>query len=251
MLEFITDHADCFQAFVSNPAYVGLTLLSLAAAFAVFFKFRDEVRSLKRKVVFAYAHLAFLVFPVMLFLYTMVCTSPAVGCSNMGWLDAAGIIIPSTLAASLVAGLVALPFLFAASSKSRRHTGSEAQWLDETARRLGIRSPRLYLLDDARPQAFSFSSVFSAVFVSVGAFDLLSRKEREAVLLHELGHLKSGSSSLKFSALLLRLATPLAARSFHDALSAEEEKADDFAAAAQGTRRHLQSARKKFESFNA
>ncbi len=249
MLEFITDHVHCLEAFFSNPFYIGLSLLSLSAAFIVFFKFRDEKRSLKLKIAMAYGHIVLLAFPIMLFLYTMVCASPAVSCGNMGWLETAGVIIPGTLLASLFAGVVAVPALFVFSSNSRRFRGREARWLGAMARQLGIRPPRVYVVEDARPQAFSFSSVFSAVFISLGALELLSKREREAVLLHELGHLKSGSSSLKFSALLLKLATPVSARSFHEALSAEERKADNFAARLQGTRKFLESARKKVEEF--
>jgi len=236
-------------SFASNPAYVGLSLASIILAAFIFLKFRAEQRSLKRKVIFAYGFFSLLVFPLMLFLYTMACSSNPLACHAMGSLEIATILIPGTLVVSLAAGVVGIPCLFIFSTKSRRVTGREARWVQRQARRMGIRTPQLYVIDDARPQAFSFSSVLSAVFISLGAMELLSKKEREAVLIHELGHIRSGASSLKFSALLLKLATPVSAKAFHSTLSTEEKNADDLAAAVQGTRKYLNSAKKKFDAF--
>ena len=87
-------------------------------------------------------------------------------------------------------------------------------------------------------------------FQSGALFDSMTVYDNVAFPLRELGHLKSGSSSLKFSALLLKLATPLAASAFHQALDAEERRADDFAAKAQGTRKYLESARRKVDAFS-
>ncbi len=250
MLDFLSSHVPCLASFLSNPYFVGLSLLSFVLAFFSFLYLRREGKSLKRKVAFAYGHVAFLAFPFVLFLYTMSCTALPTACQGMDWMESAALILPATLLVSLLSGLVAVPLLLAASAKSRRYHGPEAQWLQDKARFLGVKPPRLYLVDEAKPQAFSFSSLFSAVFVSLGAFELLSKKEKEAVLLHELGHVKTGASSLKFSALLLKLLTPQAAHAFHEALSAEEKKADEFAASVQGTRAHLESARRKFEAFD-
>ena len=80
--------------------------------------------------------------------------------------------------------------------------------------------------------------------------DLLSRKELEAVLLHELNHLSNGSPHIKISLAILNRFSPLA-RAIPVAYSRYEEKrADDFAKSRQLTKRYLEGARRKAEIFD-
>jgi beta-lactamase regulating signal transducer with metallopeptidase domain len=88
------------------------------------------------------------------------------------------------------------------------------------------------------------------VHISVGMFDLLQRKEHEAVVLHELAHVRQHSSFEKFSTALARVFSPLAHfASVSERVSAEEAAADAFAAKQQGTSRHLAAAQRKVRQF--
>jgi Zn-dependent protease with chaperone function len=80
--------------------------------------------------------------------------------------------------------------------------------------------------------------------------DILSEKELEGVLLHEYSHLASNSSLYKTSNWLYSriplLHAFLDGRSLEDE---EEREADAFAAKRQGTRRFLNSAKRKLKVY--
>ena len=78
-------------------------------------------------------------------------------------------------------------------------------------------------------------------------FDVLNKKEIEAVLLHELAHIKRMSSVGKVSQKLMLFSPFYKIASFGH--SREEEIADEFAIQAQGTSMHIKNARKKFDAF--
>jgi beta-lactamase regulating signal transducer with metallopeptidase domain len=123
--------------------------------------------------------------------------------------------------------------------------------VDTTAKRLGIKSPKIYLVDKAEPVAFSFSNISPRIFITVGLTELLKPKELQAVLLHELGHIKHKSSFLKFTSALLRLFMPLSSfHSLHPELQREEKEADKVAVSIQGTDRYLLSAKEKINSLS-
>jgi Zn-dependent protease with chaperone function len=97
-------------------------------------------------------------------------------------------------------------------------------------------------VDTAKPYAFALKK---DVFITVGMFDILTKKEQEAVLLHELGHVRQKTSLRKFTAAVMRLVSPVSAFYTHKVLNAEERDADAFAASIQGTTRYVLSARAK------
>jgi heat shock protein HtpX len=63
----------------------------------------------------------------------------------------------------------------------------------EMAERAGIPMPRVYLLDDYIPNAYSFGNT---IVLSLGLFEVLDREEILAVAAHELGHIKNGDTKL-------------------------------------------------------
>jgi len=73
----------------------------------------------------------------------------------------------------------------------------EMEWLydgiAEMAGKAGIGMPRVYILDDYIPNAYSFKNT---IVLSLGLFEVLDREEILAVAAHEIGHLKNGDTRL-------------------------------------------------------
>jgi len=148
-----------------------------------------------------------------------------------------------------VLGLVIAPFLFI-RKHLRNATEMKNNYLTKFLNKHSDKILGIYLLDMAKPIAFSTCNFKHRIFISVGILDLLTRKETEAVLLHELAHINNKSSLLKSSTFVLRLFSPLSSFStFHNELSREEIKADKFAIKSQGTNRHLKTAKRKIDGF--
>ncbi|PAP75897.1 zinc metalloprotease HtpX [Rubrivirga marina] len=63
---------------------------------------------------------------------------------------------------------------------------------ERLAERAGIPMPRLYLVPDPQPNAFATgrSPAHGVVAVNQGLLDLLTRREVEGVIAHEIGHIK-------------------------------------------------------------
>ncbi len=61
------------------------------------------------------------------------------------------------------------------------------------AKKAGIRMPKIYLLEDYIPNAYSFKNTL--VF-SLGLFEVLGEEEILAVAAHEIGHIKNGDTKL-------------------------------------------------------
>ena len=73
----------------------------------------------------------------------------------------------------------------------------------------------------------------------------------QAVLLHELYHIKNKSSIWKFSLNQIKRFSPLSYfSSIRKSINNEERDADLFAIKVQGTKRFLQSAKKKINQFD-
>jgi heat shock protein HtpX len=71
----------------------------------------------------------------------------------------------------------------------------EMPWLydgiAEMAMKAGLPMPRIYLLDDYIPTAYSFKD---AIVLSLGLFEVLDQDEILAVAAHELGHIMNGDT---------------------------------------------------------
>jgi Zn-dependent protease with chaperone function len=141
-------------------------------------------------------------------------------------------------------------FLFT-NQKNEIINGSLYDFVRRYSKRLNISAPKIYAVNKAEPVAFSFRSFKSAIFLSIGLFDILDRKETEAVVLHELAHIKQKSSIIKFSNQILNVFSPLSivARFNHDS-SYEEEAADKFVVKVQKTAGHISSAKMKLRDFD-
>lgn len=222
--------------------------LGLAATIILLLKY--HAFSAKQKIGLIYSHLAALVFPGVLLTTNMACGFLCLPCFENPL--ALGLLaLPGTLLLAGVAGFVVIPGYFLLSRRHAPLSGALASFVREQAGKLGMRSPRLLLLDRAQPLAFSFRAAATAIVLSVGLLDVLSRKEAEAVLLHELHHLKFRASLLKLSTHLLKLSPFSFLMGFQGDLGREEARADHFAAAVQGTGKHVQSAKRKIAMFSA
>jgi len=86
---------------------------------------------------------------------------------------------------ALLGMLGARPFALAEDPALRSGT-------DKVAAQLGVRSPVLYLIEDGFPRLFAVGRgpTSSTLAVSVGALRALRREELEAVIAHELAHVR-------------------------------------------------------------
>ncbi|MBI4021355.1 MAG: M48 family metalloprotease [Candidatus Aenigmarchaeota archaeon] len=226
-----------------------LSAISLSFAVVAVIALRSFVLSHKAKIGLIYGHLTALVFPAVLFTTNMACGFFCLPCFEHP-VGLALLALPTTLLLSAVAGFVIIPAIYIRRSAAVGR-GPWTRFLRAHARKLGIRAPGLYVLDMAKPVAFSFRSLASAVFVSAGLLDVLRPKEVEAVLLHELHHLQARSSAFKLSAALLRFSPFSLLRNFSADLSADERAADEFVRRAQRTDWHLRAAKQKIEAYAA
>jgi len=207
--------------------------------------------SAKPKIVLIYSHLLALFFPFILLTTNAGCAAVCAACyTNIYQL--LSLAVPSTLIISTIAGFALIPTVFIYSNRKSEITeGRVSDFVKSSSKKLKIKQPRLYTLNTSKPVAFSFRNFRSAVFLSVGLFDILKWKEVQAVILHELAHIKQKSSSLKLSTFMLRVFSPLSVLlKFQHKNTEEEEKADLLAIRMQKTDKHIRSARRKLVEYS-
>lgn len=159
--------------------------------------------------------------------------------------------LPATVAITIVGGFVIMPSYFILTNRKSRIRDREInKFVKKYSVLLNIKKPVLYAVDKSQPMAFSFRSIKSSIFMSTGMIEITNKKEKEAILLHELAHLKQRSSAMKFSANLMRIFSPLSiiARFHHDN-GREESDADRFVIDIQGTDKYLKSTKRKINMF--
>ncbi|MFZ3077376.1 MAG: M48 family metalloprotease [Candidatus Aenigmatarchaeota archaeon] len=232
----------CSVLFLFDPVKMSVASASIIAAIAVFAFLRRDSVQLKWKAAAIYAHLSLLIFPIIFFALTMHCGADC----NTPLTNMVLYSLPLTVLFAGFAGFVAIPAFFL-------RTGSEIKggliggFVKSQSKKMGINAPKTYLAKSGRAVAFSFRSVFSAIFVSEKLLSMLNRKELEAVLLHELAHISSKSSVFKVSAFLMSFSPLSIFKSFGSDLTLEEKKADAFVVKSQKTGKHLLSAKRKME----
>lgn len=223
-----------------------LSVVFFSLALVTFLALRRDI-STKSKIVLIYSHLTFLLFPFILLTTNTTCGLFCMQCHN-NYPALVSYALPGTIAASTFAGLFVIPAFYTMSGKRNVRNKLVRDFVARYSKTMNIRTPNVYLVDKAKPVAFSFRSVKSSIFLSVGAMDVLTKKELQAVLLHELAHIKHRSSQIKFSSFMMRFSPFSLLAGFHDS-GTEERLADGFAAGVQKTDRHLKNAKKKFEAF--
>lgn len=225
-------------AFATDPAKMMLVVISIIISAAALLAWKKY-----SKPALLYAHLLFVIAPLFYFALSINCSMSLMH-DMLSWctgLLAKFIlyIMPPLMVLTFFAGYALLPYAYKKLSKPLS-VSSFAQLCRQT----GIRA-ELYLIDKAKPVAFTLRN---KIFISVGMFELLSRKELEAVLLHELCHISTRASWGKFSSNFVRLFSPIAWFSSHS-VEQEEKAADAFAVKVQNTEKFLVSAKKKVSVF--
>ena len=239
----------CAVAIGLEPEKIVLAMISFGLAGLFLFLMARRNLSTKKKVGFIYGHLTSLFFPFALFSTEAACGFLCLPCGDNA-VGLAFLALPTTLIASTLAGFVVIPSLFVLSHKKKEmKAGVYTEFVQQQAKSLQVKAPKIYLVNKARPFAFSFRSLRPSIFLSVGLFDILKKKEIEAVLLHELAHIKQRSSAFKVSAALMRLSPFSWLRTFSRDLSIEEREADRAVIEQQKTTRHLASAKQKVGRF--
>lgn len=242
---------ECNLAFFMSPVKSGIVVFSFIVAIAAFVMFRRlKALDTRKRLALLYVHVFAFVFPFLFFAFFRGCQSYFSGCDQARAITT--LLVLTGLVTTIIA-LAAAPLVFV-----RRLTGKarvdNGRWSRFVQRHYGLqKQPKLYILDTASPVAFSFSIFTPRIFLSAGLFDILGGKEVEAVLLHEIAHLRSRASILKLSEHLARVLSPVSAISNFggaSSVSDEEKLADCYAASAQGTFRHLNSAKDKIIAFN-
>ncbi len=258
MLEMSDVLLNSFQVFLANPLNLAITLSSAAFATAFFYaSAKSNCNSLKKKIAFAYAGLAFAFLPLELIAFSATCYQMGFDCAVILYKMFA-LFTPLAIATAFAASAILMPALIAWTSKGREiREGWIHEFVKKQGEKTGVKNARVYCLDSQKPTAFSFKSLGfqPSVFLSIGLLDVLTKNEVKAVLLHELAHLKKGDSVLKASTQALKLFLPFNAaktfsHSFLRGLNAEEKAADEFACSVQGTNKFLKNAKAKLAEFD-
>ncbi len=244
---------ECTLAFFLSPLKSGIVVLSFAiAAAALILLRRLKAAGTKKRLTLLYIHVFAFVFPFMFFAFFRGCQSYFSGCDQA---KAILTMLGLTAATSTIIALAIAPIVFV-KRHARKSLPLQGSHWDRFAKRhaaaLAIRQPKLYALNTAAPVAFSFSLLTPRIFLSAGLFDILGKREVEAIVLHELAHVKGRASLLKLSAHIARLLSPFSALANFlggGRLDEEEAAADKFAADIQGTSRHLDSAKETIISY--
>lgn len=239
------------DSFFSNPIHLAIVIASLSISFALFMVLRlSSTASNSKKLAMAYGHIFTLVFPVIYFTYSTGCRMMFNHCNQINIIIYISFM---ALASAFITAVLIAPFFILRNFRKKAvelKDNMMASFVNYASSLLAIKSPKVYLLKISKPIAFSFSHFKKSIFISAGMADLLTKKEIEAVILHELHHIKSNSSSLKMSHFIMSKFTPFAKlASFHSDLSEEEAKADNLAVEMQGTSKYLNSAKRKLDAY--
>ncbi|MDP3727892.1 MAG: M48 family metalloprotease [bacterium] len=243
--------AECSLGFFYSPVKVGVVLLSILVSLSLLYILKKyTIVDLKKRLALIYGHVFTLVFPFVFFVLFQGCQVLISSCDGFEKVISLLLI---TMFISLIIGLLVTPYLYVSIARKHcvRVTDEHiSRFVQENAESLQVSEPRVCFLNLGKPIAFSFKYFRSAIFLSIGLLDLLNQKEREAVVLHEMYHLKERSSLYTYSLRILRFVSPLAFfTGFEKEFILEEQRADAFASQMQGTSEYVASAKEKMDKY--
>lgn len=220
--------------FATQPEKILVVVLSVMLSIALLQAWKKY-----NKPALLYAHLLFLLSPLFYFALSVNC-SMGMAQGLIEWCTTMITkfiiyLLPPLIVISFIVGYALLPRLYSRIAKPLPLKSFKALC---TSTGIGA---QLFLIDKAKPTAFTFGK---KIFLSVGMCELLSKRELEAVLLHELYHIHSRASWGKFSVGFVKLFSPIA-RFSASSVECEEKCADEFAETMQKTSRFINTAKKK------
>jgi len=225
-----------------NPLLLSIFFASLVLSILFFILSRVE-EDIKKKVFFLYIHVAFLFIPLIVATISWQC--------EMGFLECTPrkIIAITPMAAFTLfsIGFLLVPVIYRRINQSYKIENKNILlFIEEQSKLLKIKAPDILYIRTKKTFAHTFTHIRPTIFISTELLSRLNKKEIEAVILHELYHIKQRSSFTKFSSFFLKLVSPVATFvSFEKSLQTEERMADKHAIKIQKTKRYLTSAKKK------
>src|SRR3989344_4458558 len=237
--------------FYKNELNLIVLISSISLAIFVLGMVKYGGLSLRHKMMLVYAHILLLIFPFVFILFDKACQKQILMCQGLKtYAFGIPIIMIGALMVVIFSSYFIVPLFYHNKSKSLLlNTFHVGKVIRRKAKQLGWNQPDIYALDTAKPVAFAFSQLKPSVFVSIGLMELLTKKELEAVLLHELWYTKSQSALYKVSAFASRLSPFAAFSGLEKSLSKEENEADEFAIKYQSTKKYINSAKEKIGLF--
>src|SRR3989338_6497615 len=236
-----------FNHLFMHPLLIGILIFSFIASISFFILF-IKTNKIRIKTTYLYSHIFFFYSPFIFAAFLWNCVMPVFMCTPK-------LIIYSLSGGytlSIFTGFLVIPYIYPWATKSNEIKNSEQnRFLKKWTNHFSITQPSVYSLNEATPLAYSITNIKPAIFFSVGLLEILNKKEMQAVLLHELYHIKNKSSIWKFSLNQIKRFAPLSYfSSIRKSINNEERDADLFAIKVQGTKRFLQSAKKKINQFD-
>jgi len=226
----------CLDIFVKNSSNLPL-FAAVGAILFVSFYFIIKSKSMRSKINWSYALIFSSLLLLSYFAFSMTCHVLGNFCTG----DTLLYSIPVAVIGSLFISYIVLPNVYLLWNRAKRS--------DKLSRLLPISVP-VYIFDSGKPFAFSYSGISRWVVVSQGLVDILTKNELKGVLLHEYGHLTNNTSFYKASNWLYGFVPVLRAFLDHGRLIDEEEiHADEFAIHCMGTRKHVDSAKRKISDY--
>lgn len=236
-----------FSNLILNPINFYVLVFSFTLFIILYFIFR-KTENIKKKISFLALSIILLFFPFIFSALSWRCLMPVLNCTFKMFTI---LLLPAGFAA-IILSFILLPFIYTMSSKNRViDKGLINDFVKSQSRNLKIKEPKIYSVNEIKPMAYSITNIKPSIFISAGLSELLTKKEMEAVLLHELYHHKSKAYFWKFSINVLKLFTPLSAfMGISKSMKKEEREADSFAISEQKNDEYLKSAKRKIEKFN-
>lgn len=229
-----------------SPTKFAIFISSLILSI-IFLYYSSKAKKLRTKISFIYLHVLFFIVPLVIIAFASSCRIPLFNCTTqqfIGFVLGAGAFI-------FLSGFFFIPNLYIALNKNKQIKDKTLNsFIKKYSKSLNTRPPKLFFINSARPYAYSFKSLKGAIFISVGMFEIFSKKEIQAVLLHELYHIKQRSSLYKFSSIFLKTFSFSAAfLNLNKGLQDEENKADAFAIKTQKTKKYIKKAKDKISLY--
>ena len=226
----------CLQQFTANPlGSASLAIFGSVIALSLYMIAKKD--SMRSRIRWSYPLVFSALFLLSYFGLSMSCHASLPICTDHAVMYS----FPAAVIGSLLFGYIVLPRIYLAWQSGRRSAS--------LSKLLPSNMP-VYISDKGRPFAFSYGGFQKWIVVSQGMIDILTKKELQAVLLHEYGHISNNTSIYKTSNWIYSKIPLLHAFLGGRALEDQEElNADAYSVAMQGTGRHLNSAKRKLTDY--